>query len=272
MKLKRLLAGAIASIAMLGAASSIHAAVIKTDIIMIVDESGSMGTVQANLRTNIGLFASILSAGGVDAQYGLVGYGDSQVRPRMLTDLTDPTSFANAAQGLRINGGTEPGYTATGFALNALDNQSSLFSFRSDAVKNIIIFTDEPSNGDTTARGMINGSAVTFSIVDQLLTDNNALFNAVLSGTSTVNSYRFLAENHSGQVFALSGLNTTNQAAVESFVTAFAAAKLQETIDFCTANPTAAGCQPGTSVPAPGALALIGVGLFGLGIMRRRLS
>lgn len=42
MKLKRLLAGAIASIAMLGAASSIHAAVIKTDIIMIVDESGSM--------------------------------------------------------------------------------------------------------------------------------------------------------------------------------------------------------------------------------------
>lgn len=272
MKLKSLLTGVFASIAMLGAGSVASAAVIKTDIIMIVDESGSMGTVQANLRTNIGLFASILSAGGVDAQYGLVGYGDSQVRPRMLTDLTDPNSFATAAQGLRINGGTEPGYTATGFALNALDNQSSLFSFRSDAVKNIIIFTDEPHNGTSTSYGTINGVTPTLLTIDQLLTDNNALFNAVLSGTSTVNSYRSLAENHSGQVFALSGLNTTNQAAVESFVTAFAAAKLQETIDFCTANPTAPGCQPGTSVPAPGALALIGVGLFGLGIMRRRLS
>lgn len=94
----------------------------------------------------------------------------------------------------------------------------------------------------------------------------------MLSGNSTINSYEPLADNHSGQVFALSGLNTTNQAAVESFVTAFANAKLQETIDFCTANPTAPGCQPGTSVPAPGALALIGVGLFGLRIVRRRLS
>lgn len=272
MKLRSLLTGVFASIAMLGAGSVASAAVIKTDIIMIVDESGSMGTVQANLRTNIGLFASILSAGGVDAQYGLVGYGDSQVRPRMLTDLTDPTSFANAAQGLRINGGTEPGYTATGFALNALDNQSPLFSFRSDAVKNIIIFTDEPHNGTSTTYGTINGVTPTLLTIDQLLTDNNALFNAVLSGTSTINSYQLLADNHSGQVFALSGLNTTDQTAVENFVTAFATAKLQETIDFCTRNPNDPACQPGTSVPAPGALALIGVGLFGLGIMRRRLA
>ena len=139
-------------------AASLNAAPILSDVIFIVDESGSMGNVQANLRNNIGLFASILTGTGqVDAQYGLVGYGNSSVVPRMVTDLTNPTTFATAALGLLTNGGTEPGYTATAFALNALDGQTSLFSFRSNAVKNIIILTDEPSNGDTTARGTVGG-------------------------------------------------------------------------------------------------------------------
>lgn len=100
--------GTIGLAVTLGMASASHAAII-TDIVMLVDESGSMGNVQTNLRNNIGSFASILSAGGIDARYGLVGYGNSGVRPRMLTDLTSPAAFATAAQGLLINGGTNPG-------------------------------------------------------------------------------------------------------------------------------------------------------------------
>jgi hypothetical protein len=246
-------------------------AVIMTDIIMIVDESGSMGNVQANLRNNIGSFASILSAGGIDAQYGLVGYGNSQVRPRMLTDLTNPTSFATAAQGLLINGGTEPGYTATAFALNALDNQSSLFSFRTNALKNIIIFTDEPHNGTALSYGTVGGVTVTLAIADSLLTNANALFNAVLRNTSTINSYKPLADAHSGNVYDLNGLNTTDQTVVSAFVDAFARSKLQEIVDFCTLNPTDPACQGGPGqIPEPGALALLGIGLMGLAVARRR--
>jgi MYXO-CTERM domain-containing protein len=270
MTLKKAFAGIAACAALVGLVATAQAAPIKTDIIMIVDESGSMGNVQTNLRNNIGLFASILDSFGIDARYGLVGYGSSTVAPRMLTDLTTAASFATAAQGLLTNGGTEPGYTASAFALNGLDNQTPTFSFRSDAVKNLIIYTDEPSNGDTTSRGAIGGAAVNATNLDALIKSENALYNAVLRGSGTINSYSALAIGNFGAVFDLNSLNTTNQDVVRDFVVAFAEAKAQETIDFCDRNPNDPACQ--NVVSTPGTLALAGLGLFGLAALRRRVA
>jgi hypothetical protein len=248
------------------AAAPAHA-VIVSDIVMLVDESGSMGDVQTNLRNNIGTFASILASGGVDARFALVGYGNSSVAPRLLTNFTDATGFATSAAGLQTTGGTEPGYSATAFALNALDGQSSTLAYRSNALKNIVIFTDEPSNGDSSYR--VNGITVTLNIVDQLLTDNNALFNAVLRIQNTITSYGPLATGHGGHVYDLNGLNTTNQSVVQQFVADFSASKLKEIQDFCTLNPNDPACLIG-DVPEPGTLLLIGVGALGARYARRR--
>jgi len=267
-----------AAVTIVGAAAAGSAqAKILTDVIFVVDESGSMGTVQTNLRTNIGLFASILTGTGqVDAQYGLVGYGNYQTKPRMLTDLTDDASFATAAASLQTNGVTEPGYAATAYALNSLDGQTDFFSFRQNSVKNVIILTDEPSNGDTGyySSYTISGSPITEAAVDGVLSSNGALYNGVLKYSNTIDSYGDLIQDHSGQIFDLNLFNTTDQSVVGQFVTDFANAKLQETIDFCVANPTDPACQefeePSASVPESSTLALFGIGLAGLGLSRRR--
>lgn len=276
MKLRAMLASAcLGFAAVFGLAGPSSAATIATDIIMIVDESGSMGNVQANLRNNIGQFASILSAEGIDARYGLVGYGDYNVAPHMLIDLTDPASFAAAAANLVASGGTEPGYSAIAYALNSIDNQANLFSFRSDALKNLILFTDEPSNGDNCSGCQTGGNSTTYADADAFLTSNNALLNAVLRGSTTIASYQGLVLNHGGNVYDLNGLNTTDQSVVSAFVDSFAQSKVGEIQDYCTLHPDDPACQQGGGVPEPSSLGMLGLGvaaLAGFAALRRRTS
>lgn len=259
MKCPKIIKKILTITALCGMVNSASAGLIKTDIVMIVDESGSMSTVQSNLINNIGLFASILADGGVDAQFALVGYGSS-VRTggsnyiRSLTDFVNAAGFATAAANLVVNGATEPAFDASAFALNALVSENANFSFRNDAVKNLIIYTDEPSNGD---------SEYNFNKTDALLKSNNALYNAVLQGDSTISSLGGLATGNGGQVFDLQGLNTTDQSVVTAFVETFANAKLQETLDFCTLNPSDPACV-NVDVPEPTSLAIFALGLIGL--------
>ncbi len=250
-------------LSLFGVVTTAQAAVIKTDIVMIVDESGSMGSVQTNLRNNIGLFASTLTAGGVDANFALVGYGNSAVVPRVLTDFTSASDFAVAAGNLVASGGTEPAFDASGFALNQpLVNYGAIaveanLSFRTDAVSNLILFTDEDSNGDRDFDA---------SGVDSLLKQANALFNVVLDFAYP--ELVDLAVNNGGQMFDLSLMNSTDQTVVEQFVTDFANEKLQETLDFCATNPNDPACQ-NVSVPEPAVVILFGAGILLLMRVRR---
>jgi hypothetical protein len=228
---------------------------VSADIVFVVDESGSMGTVQANIRNNIGAFATYMSNAGIDATYALVGYGNSNVRPRLLTDFTTAANFATAASGLMASGGTEPGYEAIMAALEGGPSALSL-TYRSGAVKNVIIVSDEESN---------NGLAgADYADVNALLTRESALLNGIIAGWALNTSsdgggtYPLLIAAHGGTVFNLNTFNTTDQNVIDAFVLDFAARKIKEIQDF---EPT---------VPEPGTIALLGLGLAGLVVVRRR--
>src|SRR5688572_16511220 len=61
------------------------AAAAKGDIVFLVDESGSMADDQARIRSQIGSVADQLAARGIDVQFGLIGYTNTQ---RVYSTLT----------------------------------------------------------------------------------------------------------------------------------------------------------------------------------------
>ncbi|MCA9206690.1 MAG: VWA domain-containing protein, partial [Planctomycetales bacterium] len=122
------------------------------DIIVVIDESGTMSLTQQFTETFIPqLEAALVSIGVGDGtvgtnRYGLVGFGGSSFTNE-LTGHAHPlgptgalwgtaAEYVIAAQGLSTSGGTEDGYSGIDFAL---DN----YAYRSSAAKFIILATDE---------------------------------------------------------------------------------------------------------------------------------
>lgn len=267
---------------------------ITTDIVTVVDESGSMNTEHQWLGDMmISLDAALQTTAGADplsAQYGLVGFGGGSshyaghVHDINGSEWGTAAEFDAATNNLVLTGATEDGYSGMEAALGMTGQANS--------IRNIILVTDED-------RDNINGTTVQ-QMGDKLAADQ-ALLNAVLSVTITctdgstalgidssgtgyvadgsggfttcetanmsngpyyydtgsIDDYGTLALASGGAVWDLNQLRLGGLTAT-SFTAAFVDVKIQETIDVIV------------SVAEPGTFALLALGLVGIAASRRK--
>ena len=128
----------------------------ETDIVFIVDVSGSMGSTIDNVINNLDEFVTKFKEQGIDANFGLVSYSDVNVaEPLKKWDFTsDPTSVKNNMIELRANmlGGGD--YEESGLeGIKDPEKGALSFPFRDSSSKQFILITDAPVH-DASSTGL----------------------------------------------------------------------------------------------------------------------
>ncbi|NEP47197.1 MAG: VWA domain-containing protein, partial [Okeania sp. SIO2H7] len=136
---------------------------IPSDIVWLLDTSGSMGGDINEVKSRIGDFDQAMIDSGIDARYALVRFGGNETLIQDLTDFSTFTTPGSPFNLLRTNGGgTERGSRAVNVAL-------ANTSFRPGSVKNFILVTDEDDDS----------SFGDFSAASLSLTETDTLFNFI---------------------------------------------------------------------------------------------
>lgn len=143
----------------------------NTDIVFLIDTTGSMGGYITNVVNNLSTFASGLSACNV--QYGVVEYGDIADGDAIIRPLTNSTTtLSDTIKNIAITNGGD----ANESSLEAIMDASK-YAFRDDATKEFILVTDAPYHD----KNIDNSSTYTNEDVKQKLAEKGIRLSVVTS-------------------------------------------------------------------------------------------
>ncbi len=224
----------VALFAALALASTARATGISADILWLVDTSGSMygNNKLPALQARIGQFNAAMVANGIDAHYALVTFRGSEA---LQQDFVDFATFTAAGSPFNTIAPLQGGGAHPELGSDAILVGLNEATFRPNAVRNFILFTDEDDQSTSD----------TFQAADLLLSQYDVLFNVIAdplfkhssTGLGNVTErYGVLADAHGGQLFDLKEF--LDPTTVDAFFENFTAVKVAE---INTAVPDAGG-------------------------------
>lgn len=158
--------------ALLATSAAVTAADQYADVVVVMDESGSMATEQGWIADMIpalesGLLSKGVGSGATPNRYALIGFGSFIGESgRVVSGFTDAASAVTASGSFVTSGDTEDGYQGISYALNNL-------AYRGGAKVNVILITDED-------RDIVNG-ALSAASIESALERRSALLNVVIN-------------------------------------------------------------------------------------------